>query len=105
MKAAGRSVEDEVKFFCDGANALQGAAEESGEVGAQSGLVQTSAFEGCIVVARQDPGFIGNARGVGAKSEIVAAGFNDAQRLALFLLDDVAENAALFAGEVFAAGA
>ena len=57
------------------------------------------------MVARQDPGFIGNARGIGTDGQIVAARLDDPQRLPLLLLDDVAEDAALLADEILATGA
>src|SRR5579885_1991232 len=55
--------------------------------------------------AGEDPGFVGDARGIRAESNVVAAQFEHAQALALFLSDDVAEDAALFLLVVVAAGA
>lgn len=55
--------------------------------------------------AREDPGFIGDAGRVGAEGDVVAAHFDDAHVLTFFLGDDVAEDTALFALEVVAAGA
>ena len=57
------------------------------------------------MIARQNPGFVGNARSVGAEREIVAAGFNHPQSLAFLLLNDVAEDTAFLADEIFASGA
>ncbi len=57
------------------------------------------------MIARQDPGFVGDAGRVGTHGDVVAADFDDALGLALFLLNDVAEDAALFADKIFAAGA
>src|ERR1700733_4907645 len=55
------------------------------------------------MVARQYPGFVRNARGVGSHGDIVAARFNHARGLALLLVEDVAEDAALLADKIFAA--
>ena len=52
--------------------------------------------------AGDDPGFVGDARGIGAERNIRAADFDDALVLADFLIEDVAENAALFGSEVVA---
>ena len=57
------------------------------------------------MAARQDPGFIRNARRVGTERDKVSAHFKDAHLLTLFLRNDVAEDAALFALIVIAAGA
>src|ERR1700738_2050739 len=57
------------------------------------------------MVAGKDPGLIGHPRRIGAKRHVVTARLDDAQCLALLLLQDVAEDAALLARKVFAAGA
>src|SRR4029077_8662588 len=105
MQAAGRSVKHEVEIFGDGADALQGPAQESGEIRSQAGLVQASTLKGRIVIAGENPGFVGNAWGVRPQGEVVAAHLNHALGLAFFLLDDVAEDTALFADEIFSSGA
>src|ERR1700731_1696743 len=94
-----------MKFLGNAADALQGAAQKRSQVGAQPRLVKSGSFKRGVVIARQDPGLIGDARRIGTKGEIVSACLNDAQSLPLFLLDNVAENAAFFAHEVLAAGA
>src|SRR5579871_4605295 len=102
MQAAGRGVQREVKVLADGANALQGATEKSGQIRTQARLIQTRALERCIVIAGQYPGFIGNTRCVRAQRQIIATGFDHSQGLALLLLDDVAKNTALLADKIFA---
>ena len=104
VAAVGRSVQDEVKFFGDGADALQGAAQERAEVVEASGARESGAFERGFVGSRQEPDFVGHARRVGADGNIVAAGFEDAEVLAFFLREDVAEHAAFFGLEVVASG-
>src|SRR5258708_15677265 len=56
------------------------------------------------MVAGKNPGFVGDAGRIGTQRHIIAARLDDAQGLALLLLQNVAENAALLAYEVFAAG-
>src|SRR3984885_64241 len=94
-----------MKVFGYGTPPLQRPAQQGGEVGAQSGLVQSGPFERRIVVARHNPGFIGNARGIGTQSEIVAASLEEARGLTFLLLNDVAKNSTFLADEVFPAGA
>src|SRR5438270_5704267 len=55
--------------------------------------------------ARQNPGFIGHARSIRTKSDIIATNLHDPLVLAFFLRDDVAEDAAFFLVEIIAAGA
>src|SRR5712671_4738709 len=57
------------------------------------------------MVAGKNPGFVGDAGRIGTQRHIIAARLDDAQGLALLLLQNVAEDAALLAYEVFAAGA
>ncbi len=63
---------------------------------------EPGAFERGFMGARENPGFVGNARSVGTQGNVVSAGFEHAEGLALFLAEDVAEHAALFGDEVFA---
>ena len=101
MQAVGRSVQDEMETFSDGANALQGAAQKRGKIHAQSWLRQSSALEGRFVVARQNPGFVRNARSIGSEGDVVSASLDHAGGLALFLVENVAENAALLFRKIF----
>src|SRR5271155_9435 len=48
MQAVGRGMQHEVKTLCDGANALQGAAQKCREIHAQSRLRQSRALEGGV---------------------------------------------------------
>src|ERR1700684_3668928 len=105
MQAARRSVQHQMKFLGNGADALQGAAQKRGQVRAQPRLVKSRSFERGVVIARQDPGFVGDARRVGTEGEIISAGLNNAQSLPLLLLNNVAKNAAFLAEEVLATGA
>src|SRR6266446_1194757 len=57
------------------------------------------------MAARHDPGLVRDARSVGAESHVVSSRFHDTQVLTFFLRQNVAEDAALFALEVFASGA
>ena len=57
------------------------------------------------MLARHDPGFIRDARSVRTQGKIVPASLEHAHRLTLLLLDDVAEDTAFLADEIFAAGA
>src|SRR5208282_3659711 len=66
---------------------------------------RTAAFKGRFMAARHNPGFIGNPRRIRTESHVVSAGFYDAQTLPLFLRQNVAENAALLALKIVAAGA
>src|SRR4029077_4098158 len=56
------------------------------------------------MAARHNPGFIGDARSIGAEGYVVSAIFDDAQGLILLLGQNVAENATLFALEIVACG-
>ena len=62
-------------------------------------------LEGGVVIAGENPGFVGNAGRVGAEGNVVSAAFDHAKGLALFLVNDVAEDAAFLGQEIFAAGA
>src|SRR5689334_3183784 len=94
-----------MKVFGDGANALQGAAQQSRQVHTQTRLVEASTLEGRLVISRQDPRFIRNAGRIRTQGQVISATFDDALGLALLLLNDVAEDAALLAGEILASGA
>src|ERR1700675_759715 len=57
------------------------------------------------MAARHNRRFIRDARSIRAEGHVVSASFDDAQVLTLFLRENVAEDAALFALEVLASGA
>src|ERR1700693_3946390 len=57
------------------------------------------------MAARHNPGFIRNARSIGAEGYVVSAIFDDAQGLILLLGQNVAEDATLYALEIVASGA
>src|ERR1700722_4545035 len=98
-------MQNEMEFLGDGTPPLQCPAQQSGQVHSQPRLVQSGSFERSLMIARHDPGFIGDARGIRTESQVVPASFEDAHSLTLFLLKDVAEDAAILDDEVFAAGA
>ncbi len=97
-------VQDHVEVFGDGADADQRALEQRCQAAHGAGA-QGRALEKGIVRAREDPGFVWNARSVGTGGEKVAARFDHAYRLLFLLRDDVAEDAALLLLEVLLAGA
>src|SRR5579864_5349984 len=104
MQTARRGMQHKMKFLSNGAHALQSSPQKSRKVHPQSWLVQSGSLEGSVVVARHDPGFIGDARGVWSQRQIVPSGLDDALGLSLLLLDDVAEDAPFLAHEVLSAG-
>src|SRR5882762_3410700 len=57
------------------------------------------------MAARHDPSLVRHARSIRAESHVVSSRFDNAQVLTLLLRQNVAEDAALFALEVFASGA
>src|ERR1019366_2580302 len=57
------------------------------------------------MAAGHNPGFVRDARSIGAEGHIVSASFYDAQVLTFLLRQNVAEDAALFAFEIVASGA
>src|ERR1700682_6029812 len=57
------------------------------------------------MAARHNPGFIRDARSIGAEGHVVSAIFDDAQALMLLLRQNVAEDATLLALEIVASGA
>src|SRR5579871_3776414 len=57
------------------------------------------------MIPRHDPGFIRHSRRIRTQSQIVSSSFDYTLGLAFFLVNDVAEHAALFAHEVFTSGA
>src|ERR1700674_3637886 len=57
------------------------------------------------MAARHNPGFIRDARGIGAEGDVVSAIFEDAQGLMLLLRQNVAENAPLLAFEIVTSSA
>src|ERR1700674_4517473 len=57
------------------------------------------------MAARHNPGFIRDARSIGAEGHVVSAIFDDPQALMLLLGQNVAEDATLFALEIVASGA
>jgi len=104
MNAARRSMQYQVKFLCHGANALQRAPEQGRKVRAKPRLVQSSTLERSFMVAWHDPSFIRHARRIGTESNVVSPSLDYTLGLVLFLLDDVAEYAALLTDEVLATG-
>src|SRR3954471_6238237 len=102
MNRTRRSVQDEVEIFGYRTNPLQGTTEQGCKVRAKARLVKSSAFEGSFMIARQDPGFIGDPRCIRTQRQVVALRFDDALGLPLLLLNDVAEDATLLADEVLA---
>src|ERR1017187_10937564 len=90
-----------MKAFGERADPLQSASQKSGKVRPQSRLRQASALERGLMVARQNPGLVGNARSVRSNRHIIAARLNHTRRLPLLLGKNVAENAALFGHEIF----
>src|ERR1700687_5512069 len=57
------------------------------------------------MAARHNPGFVRDARSIGAEGHVVSANFEDAQALTLLLHQNVAEDAALFALVIVASAA
>ena len=57
------------------------------------------------MAAGHNPGFVRDARSIGAEGQVVSANFDDAQVLTLLLRQNVAEHAALFRLEIVASGA
>src|SRR5437899_440127 len=57
------------------------------------------------MAARHNPGFVRDARRIGAEGYVVSAIFYDAQALLLLLRQNVAENATFLALEIVASGA
>src|SRR5437879_125617 len=98
-------MQDQVELLGHGANAQQGAAKQGGQVADTPGSRKARALVRGLVHARQDPGFVRDARRVWAEGDVVAAQLNHPQALALFLADDVAEYAAFLLLIVVAAGA
>ena len=105
MQAVGRSVQHEMETLREGAHPLQGATQQCSKIHPQTRPRQPRTLERRFVVARQDPGLVGDARRVGSKRHVIPAGLDHASSLAFLLLEDVAENAALFGDEILAAGA
>src|SRR5207302_5169676 len=83
----------------------EGAAQQGCQIDAQAGLIEACTLEGRFVISRQDPGLIRNAGRVRPQSQVISATLDYALGLALLLLNDVAEDAALLAGEILASGA
>src|ERR1022692_389160 len=96
-------MQHEMEAFRDGADALERAAEECGEIGPQARLRQSGALEGRFVVAGHDPGFVGDARGVGSEGDIIAASLDHAGSLTLLLSKNVAEDAAFLGLKILTA--
>src|SRR5579871_5525539 len=105
MDAAGCCVQNHMELFRHRTNALQRTTQKRRQVDAQPGTIQPRTLKGCLVIARNNPGLIRNARRVRAEREIVSANFNHALSLALLLMDDVAEDATLFPEEILSPGA
>src|SRR5262249_19309548 len=89
-----RSMKHHVKFLSDGTDTLLSMPQEAGEVADSTCFGKTRAFKRRPMSARQYPGFIGHTRGVRTNRDIVAAQFQHAQSLPLFLPYDVAKHAA-----------
>ncbi len=89
----------------NGADALQGTPLQGPEIAQRARPILGEALESRFVGAGQNPGFVRHAWSVRAKRDEIAASLQDTQVLLHLLRNDVAENAALFLLEVFAAGA
>src|SRR5712672_1295254 len=94
-----------MKRLGDGANALQGAAQEASQVAHAARMGQGEALEGSIVGARHDPGLVGSARGKRTEGDEISAHLDDALSGIHLLGDDVTKNAALLLLEVIEGGA
>ena len=68
-----------MKGLGDGADALQGAAQQCAQIAHGVGTVQAEALEGGLVDAREDPGLVGDARGVRAQGQKISLDFQHAQ--------------------------
>src|SRR5580704_748075 len=101
MRAVGRGMQNQVEVFGYGAHPLESAAKQRGEVGEHHSPSQAGSLERGFVGARENPGFVRNAWGVGTKGNVVATGFEHSQGLPLLLVEDIAEHAALFGDEIF----
>src|SRR5580700_6017415 len=91
-----------MKAFREHANPLQRAPQKCCQVYPQSRLRQAGALEGGLMIARQNPGFVRNPRRVRSNRDIIPARLNHARRLPLLLVENVAENTALFGHKIFA---
>src|SRR5712671_1798944 len=91
-----------METFRDRANPLQGTAQQRAQISPQSRLRQSRALERGFVVARNDPGFVGDARGVRSERDVVSASFDYARGLALLLSENVTEDTTLFRLEILA---
>src|SRR5262252_7442469 len=100
MPIVRRSVQHQVEGFCNGADALQGATEERGQVHQIADAAGSGTLERGLMSARKYPGVVRHARRVGAESGIVAADLHDPKPLTLFLGQNVAEHATLLRVEV-----
>src|ERR1700723_380748 len=94
-----------MKRIGDGENTLECPTQQRCQISEAVDARRARALKRRLVGAGENPGFVGDARSVGAERNVVAAHFQDAHILAFFLRDDVAENAALFALEVVASSA
>ena len=89
-----------MKLLGQAANALQGMAQQRGQISQRSVPVAAVALESSFVSAWKDPGFVGYARGIGARCDIVPAHFDDALLLPNVLREDVAKYTAFFLHEI-----
>src|SRR5580704_18642879 len=105
VQAVGRGVQHKVKFFGDGAYALQGSSKQGAEIAHRPRSIQAEAFESGLVSARHDPALARHTRRVRAHGDEVTAEFDHAEILLHFLRNNVTENATLLALKVFAGGA
>src|SRR5579872_1130479 len=93
-----------MKLLGKAAYALQRMAEQCGQVTQRTVPVATVAFERGLVCAGEDPCFIGHARCIGTRCDVITAHLDDALLLMNILCQDVAKYAAFFLNEVFAGG-
>src|SRR5665213_3490398 len=102
MDGIRRSVHDKVV----GGRDLADSPEQTAQQGRQMFSVRACArpLEHVVVLAIKDPNLVWDTRGIGTKRDVIALRIDDAFSLALFLLHDVAKNAALFFLEPFSRG-
>src|SRR5262245_8671479 len=94
-----------MEVWCDRAHSLQGPPQRYRQTAHHGRTRQHTALEVSFVLARHDPGLIGNPRRVRTTGHPLSRGFHDALLLLELLLHHVAKNTALFARVVFASRA
>src|SRR5713226_9372927 len=95
-------MQDKMEFLGERADALQRAPKNCCQIGELALAHERGALERSVVIAGKNPGFVGNAGRVGAEGNVVSAAFDHAQGLTLFLVDDVAKDAAFLVQEILA---